>query len=217
MREDLSSFELFLQAVLVESLKLLDALIDAVGLRRFWLLGFLNRFLFFLRRSSWIRQVVKVFIKVMTLMSLQLQLSSYNFLEILLVSIFMALLFFFVRTEIHSTLRFFSTSMRFWHCLIFFSISLISWLSSEELIFCLIALLGIFVDWWVYSYTLPESFLSSSWPSLNPPPPILNKGVRYFPLTECRDDSLTISLLCRSCESSLGGLKTFVSAGLKSR
>ena len=113
MREDLSSFELFLQAVLVESLKLFDALIDAVRLRRFWLLGFLSRFLFFLRRSSRIRQVIKVFIKVVALMSLQLQLSSYNFLEILLVSIFMALLFFFVRTEVHSTLRFFSTSMRF--------------------------------------------------------------------------------------------------------
>lgn len=105
--EDFSSLKLFLQTVLVEPLKLLNALINTVRLRRFWLLDFLNRFLFLLRRSSRIGKVIKVLIEVISLVSLQLQLSSYNFLEILLVSILMALLFLFINTEVHSTFRFF--------------------------------------------------------------------------------------------------------------
>lgn len=103
VRKNFSPFELFLQTVLVEPLKLLYALIYAVRLRCFWFLDFLNRFLFLLRRTSRIGKIIKVLIEVMTLM----QLPSYNFLEILLVPILMTLLFFFISIEVHSTFRFF--------------------------------------------------------------------------------------------------------------
>lgn len=62
MRKDFPSFKLFLKAVLVEPLKLLYALINAVRLRRFWFMYFLNRFLFILRRSSRIGKIVKILI-----------------------------------------------------------------------------------------------------------------------------------------------------------
>lgn len=62
VRKDFSSFELFLQAVLVEPLKLLYALIYAIWLRWFWFLDFLNRFLFLLRRASRVGKIIKVLI-----------------------------------------------------------------------------------------------------------------------------------------------------------
>ena len=115
MRKGLPSFKFLLQAVFIEPLKSLNIVIDVVS--RLFLNKFLRRLLFFLRFTARVRQVVETF-RLVSLETLQLQLSTNNLFEVLFIAV-VFIAFFLIEVKVHYSFLRLSSSIFFWHILIF--------------------------------------------------------------------------------------------------
>ena len=138
VRKHLSTFKFFLETVLVKSFKSFNVVRYVVLWLRLWFRRNLFN-LFFRWWPSRIGQIVKSF--GLLSIALYFKLSSDDFFEIVGIPIILSSLFYISHALPSNCLRRLSYSNLRWHCLIFFSMALISWLTSAELFFMIMAAL----------------------------------------------------------------------------